>query len=82
MNIFGAILTGRLKLAPAPATKRKPRRALKKPKLWRWGIDGLWSAPTTQVHTKSEARAHFKRDLGLPASGRLPIGANICLIEK
>lgn len=71
---MGDLIRGGLKLVRGGPRKKKPRQAPKPMKRWRW------ESHETSAHTKSEARAHIKRLLELPAAGRLPVGANVSLL--
>jgi hypothetical protein len=52
---------------------------MKTPKRWRAFVPGLLRMVRTyaEAHTKSEARAKIKRELGLKRKQRLPIGTHI-----
>lgn len=60
-----------LKRKPQKPVARKPKRVKPppaEPKRWQYGHE------TCKAFTRSQARAQFKRRLGLPANGRLPKG--------
>lgn len=66
------LLSGMIKLPFKPLEKPEPKET-KRPRHWAYG------EMFTQAHTKSEARAHFKRRLGLD---RLPIGAVVVCCRR
>jgi hypothetical protein len=68
---MGDLVRGGLKIVRGGPRKKKTPKAPRPMKRWRW------ESHETTAHTKSEARAHFKRLLELPAAGRLPKGAHV-----